>query len=365
MTIQPRPDIEALHGYSPGRSQALVARETGRQHIIKLASNESLWGPSERARQAAEDMLAAVYRYPEVQPPELLEALAERHGIDPRQIIVGNGADEILRLVAQAYVAPGQSVLYPQPGFSAYGFAATLVSGTGIPVPLTPDGRNDLTRTLDAIRPDTRLIYLCSPNNPTGGSITQAEWEAFLHQLPDGVLVVVDGAYWEFLDQPDVPDILGAIQSGYPVLMARTFSKLYALAGLRIGWAISTPDIIHTLQKVRDPFSLNLVGAAAAVGALGDSAYYEDVRHQTLAARAHFMDQLARRHIVPFPSQANFVTFPVPEPAETVAQKLEYQGFIVRPTTNFGLPGHIRVTMAPPAVLDQFWLAWDTIHPAT
>ncbi len=360
--IDPRPDIDRLKAYTPGTSLQDAAQVLGHERIVKLASNESLWGPSPRALEVAKETLSSIQYYPAMQPQALVEALAKTHQLSPDTILVGNGADEILRILATAYCDAMTSIVYPSPSFSAYQHSARLVGATLRSVPLTADGRNDLQAVRDRVDASTRLIYLCSPNNPTGGSLTRVDWEAFLAAIPRSVLIVVDGAYQEFVADQQAPDFLEAVRQGYPVVVVRTFSKLYALAGLRIGWAAAPADVIVALKKAREPFSLNAVGAGAATASLSDPEYFSWVRQETLNARSHFMSLVTRRGIDHFPSQANFVTIKSPDSdAELTAHRLLEKGFVVRPTTNFGLPGYLRVTMAPINILEDFMEVWDQL----
>lgn len=359
--ISPRPQLVGLHAYNPGRSIATVKKDTGLAEVVKLASNESLWGPSPRALEQASLVLRDVSRYPEVQSAELLSRLAQHTGFHPNQTLVGNGADEILRLFATAFVDPGQEVIFPSPSFSSYPFATALAGGRAVPVGLTGDGRMDLAAVLKHITPNTRLIYLCSPNNPTGGIIYQDEWDAFLDELPDHLLVVMDSAYFEFVDDPRYADPTPAIRANKPVVMVRTLSKIYGLAGLRIGYALAPAEVVDALRRVREPFSLNLVAEQAALGALTDQAYIARVRQETIKARAYLTESFVKRGYTPYPSQANFLAVPVGSDAQGVASELEQRGFIVRPTTSFGLPGHIRVTVAPIPVLDRFLTKFDEV----
>lgn len=360
--MNPRPEIDELNVYTPGTSLHDAARALGHDRIVKLASNESLWGPSPKAVEAATESLSSIRYYPAMQSDALVRALANTHQLSPDTILVGNGADEILRILATAYCDATTSIVYPSPSFSAYAHSARLAGATLRPVPLTADGRNDLPAILDQVDASTRLIYLCSPNNPTGGSLRRREWEAFLAAVPKTVLVVVDGAYQEFENDQEVPNFLEAVRHGDPVVVVRTFSKLYALAGLRVGWASAPAEVIVALKKTREPFSLNAVGAEAATASLSDSQYFSRVRQETLNARTHFLDLITRRGIDHFPSQANFVTIKsVDGDAELTARRLLEKGFVVRPTTNFGLPGYLRVTMAPINILEEFMAAWDQL----
>lgn len=360
--MDPRPEIGRLKGYTPGTSLQDAARVLGHERIVKLASNESLWGPSPKALEVAKEALSSIQYYPAMQPQALVAALAKTHQLSPDTVLVGNGADEILRILATAYCDATTSIVYPSPSFSAYQHSARLAGASLRPVPLTAEGCNDLPAMLGRVDASTRLIYLCSPNNPTGGSLTRGDWEAFLAAVPKNVLVVVDGAYQEFVNDQQAPDFLEAVRHGYPVVVVRTFSKLYALAGLRIGWASAPADVIVALNKTREPFSLNAVGAEAATASLSDAQYFSWVRQETINARSHWISLLRRRGIDHFPSQANFVTIKSPDgDAELTARRLLEKGFVVRPTTNFGLPGYLRVTMAPVQILEEFLVAWDQL----
>ncbi|NMP24892.1 histidinol-phosphate transaminase [Sulfobacillus sp. DSM 109850] len=338
--------------YSPGQSLEDARRQSGREQMIKLASNESLWGPSPRALEAVRKALDHMQYYPAVQPPGLVQALARQVGVDDRQIVVGNGADEILRLAAAAFAGPGDEVVYPTPSFSAYRHSALLAGAEPREVRLAVDGANDLDAILASVTTRTRVVYLCSPNNPTGTPFSPELWDRYLAHIPDTVLTVVDGAYWEFQDAPR-PDYRAAIQAGRPIIWVRTFSKLYALAGYRVGWAVAPVDVTAALKKVREPFSLNALGAIAAEASLEDDQYFSRIRAETLAARQYLIEKLDEAHIRHFPSASNFVTFSAGDD-HRVAERLLAEGFVVRPTASFGLPGWIRVTVAPLPIMEHF-----------
>ncbi|PSR20511.1 MAG: histidinol-phosphate transaminase [Sulfobacillus acidophilus] len=338
--------------YVPGMSLRQARAESGREQLVKLASNESLWGPSPRALDCAHAALTDINYYPLVQESSLAEALSEREGIPAQNILVGNGADEILRLAAMAYVRPGDEVLYPAPSFSAYRHCTLMAGGTPVAVPLNARGANDLRAVVATMTEKTRLVYLCSPNNPTGTAFSPEEWDWYLDHVSDQVLTVVDGAYHEFCRAPS-PDFRAAIKRGRPVLWVRTFSKLYGLAALRVGWGAASPEIVQNLMRVRDPFSVNSVGWAAAYASLQDPQYFTAVLAQNWAARDYLSGWLSGAGFSVFESEANFVTFNVPKPDQEVAQILLNQGFVVRPTTSFGLPGWIRITMAPQPIMEE------------
>ncbi len=359
--VEPRPEILSMPEYTPGRSVAAVERELGVHGVIKLASNESLWGTSPAVIHAAAESLQRLNVYPEVIPTDLVEALARHSGFAADAILVGNGADELLRLLATAYVRPGDTVLYPHPSFAAYPYAARLMGGTPVAVPLHPEGYVDLEATADRVDASTRLIYLCSPNSPTGGIFTQSQWTLFLERVGTQALLVIDQAYREFVDDPGYARIEDAIRQGLPVVMVRTFSKLYGLAGARVGWLVADPPTVSLLHRVREPFSVNRVALSAAAAALADPPYFERVRRETLVLRRWLTAELRGRGFSVLESQANFVAFDCRRDAVEFTRRLEFHGVVVRPGTSFGLPTHCRVTVAPQPALARFFEALDAV----
>ncbi|MBX5466444.1 MAG: histidinol-phosphate transaminase [Firmicutes bacterium] len=359
--VRVRKTVASLAPYQPGRSLETVARERGTVDAIKLASNESLWGPSPRARAAAMRALEQCHLYPEVRWEPLQRALADLVGTVPEAILVGNGADELLRVLATALLEPGDEALVLSPSFSYYRTAVLLAHGTPVAVPLTEDGAPDLEQVLAHLTPRTRLVYLCSPNNPTGNILRQPTWQTFLDRLPDHVLVVVDQAYVEFATDPALPNLVRDIAAGRPVAMVRTLSKAYGLAGLRIGWMMADPALIRQLERVRDPFAVNVVALYAALAAIEDQEWLKMVVGETVTARVRVAAALAHRGLAFYPSQANFLTFAVPVAAEVAADRLEAYGVIVRPAHSFGLDRHLRVTLGPEWAMRRFLDALDRV----
>lgn len=358
--VEARPEVRAMTLYTPGMPLSEARSNTGRQQMVKLASNESLWGPSPRAMEAARMALESVNYYPLVQELELLAEIGRHNGLQSQEVVLGNGADEILRLVAEAYLQPGDEVIYPTPSFSAYAHCALLGGATGIPVPLQDNGAIDLAGILARVTKKTRLIYVCTPNNPTGVPFSVDDWDRYIRQVPDHVLTVVDSAYYEFCRGPQ-PDYAAAIRAGRPLVWARTFSKLYALAALRVGWGGAPEFVIQNLLRVRDPFSVNTIAAAAALASIRDQVYFSRVREETFKARDFLSQRLSQAGAFVYSSEANFVTLAVPEPVEAVEMRLRERGFVVRSTASFGLPGKIRVTVAPMPIMQEFVAAFDTL----
>ncbi|MCL4494722.1 MAG: histidinol-phosphate transaminase [Firmicutes bacterium] len=362
--IAPKSSLKSLTPYVPGRSLESVYQEKG-IHAIKLASNESLWGPSPRAIESAKQSLDQLATYPEAHFAPLYELLGSLHGFSADHIIAGNGADELLQVIALTYASPGDEVIYPVPSFSAYRHGTLLTGANPVEVGLNSEGAPNLQEVQAKITPKTRLIFLCSPNNPTGGILHQEEWQSFLRTLPESVLVVVDQAYYEFVEDPSYAELTQDILADRPVIMVRTLSKIYGLAALRIGWAAGPVSLISVLRTMRPPFSVSRTASAAAEAALLDQHYIARVREATLEAREYMMSEFRRRGYRFWPSQANFVTIELESEAQAVAEKLEAEGYVTRPAANFGLPRHLRVTVAPIPVLEGFFRALDHISGMT
>lgn len=360
--LDPRPELWKLPRYQPGRSGEVAS---GAPPAL-LASNENAWGPSPAAVEAVREAAALMHRYPDPGGEELSARLAERHRLDPGQILLGDGADQLIRLLALAYVAPGQTAVIPRPSFQAYHLAVTVAGGLSVPVGLTTNGAVDPHRLAQAVSPVTRLVFLCTPNNPTGPAVPAADVRAMVERLADrAVLTVVDEAYQEFVDPLDtLTSSLALVRANLPVVVLRTFSKAYGLAGLRIGWAAAPKPVIDALATVREPFSVNRLALAAAYAALGDTAHLERVVSATRRARRLFWDQVAARRLIGFESQANFVTVRGGAPGPEVAAAFARQGVMVRATEPFGLARHIRVTMGTDDDLDRFWTAWADVDAA-
>ncbi len=358
--IDPKSSLKSLIPYIPGRSLETVYQEKG-IHAVKLASNESLWGPSPRAIEAAKQSLDQLAIYPESHFAPLYELLASLHGFSLDNIIAGNGADELLQVIALTYAGRGDEVIYPAPSFSAYRHNTLLTGANPVEVGINAEGAPDLEAVQAKITPNTRLIFLCSPNNPTGGILHQEEWQSFLNTLPESILVVVDQAYYEFVEDASYAEITQDILKDRPVIMVRTLSKIYGLASLRIGWAAAPAPIISTLRTVRAPFSVSRTAWATAQAALLDQHYIAQVREATLEAREYMTSEFRRRNFRFWSSQANFLTIELKSPAQQIAQQLEARGYVTRPTTNFGLPSHLRVTVAPIPVLEGFFQAFDLV----
>lgn len=338
--------ILELEPYQPGKPIEELERELGIRGAIKLASNENPWPPSPRVLETLREALTTLNRYPDGSGYYLRQALAKRHGVSPEAVILGNGSNELLELLARAFVRPGEEVVFPHPSFVVYPLIAQAVGASRVAIPLR-DHRLDLEAMAHAITPRTKLVFVANPNNPTGTIVTAAEVEAFLARLPERVIVVFDEAYVDFAQGPDFPDSLATLRQGRRVVILRTFSKMASLAGLRVGYGMADPDCVGLLHRIRQPFNVNSLAQAAALAALADEEHARRtvdlvVREREALGRA--FEALGLQYV---PSQANFVLVEVPD-AQTVYQRLLRAGIIVRPMAAFGLEGALRITVGTP-----------------
>ena len=339
------PYVRAIAPYLPGKPISELARELGlaEADIVKLASNENPLGPSPKALAAAQDALADMALYPDGAGFALKAALSARFGIDPKQIVLGNGSNDVLDMAARAFLAPGASSVFSQHAFAVYPLATQTVGATGIVVPAKDYG-HDLAAMRAAIRDDTRVVWIANPNNPTGTFLPWAEIEAFLESVPRQVLVVLDEAYGEYLPTDDRCDTLAWLGRFPNLLISRTFSKAYGLAGLRVGYGVAHPDVIDLVNRVRHPFNVNAPALAAAAAALDDIEFLSRSYALNRAGMAQLLAGLADLKIETVPSKGNFLLAKVGDAARIHAELLK-RGVIVRPVANYGLPEFLRVSV--------------------
>lgn len=332
--------------YQPGKPIEEVERELGVRGAIKLASNENPLPPSPRVLEALRASLETLNRYPDGSGYSLRQALGKRHGVSPDGIILGNGSNELLELLARAFVGPGEEVVFPHPSFVVYPLIVQAVGGGRVVVPLR-DHRVDLPGMVRAITPRTKLIFIANPNNPTGTIVTAEEVEAFMAEVPDRVIVVFDEAYVDFAQGPDFPDSLASLRQGRRVVVLRTFSKIAGLAGLRVGYGIADPECVGLLHRIRQPFNVNSLAQVAALAALADEAHARRAVETVERGRRELyraFEALGLRYV---PSRANFVLVEVPD-AAAIYQALLREGIIVRPMIAFSLEQSLRVTVGTP-----------------
>ncbi len=344
-----KPEMRACLGqikpYVPGKPVEEVERELGLKNVIKMASNENPLGPSARAVEAMRASLDKMHIYPDGNCFYLKQALAERLGVTPDQLIFGNGSDELLSLLTLAYINPGDEAVVVAPSFSEYDFALRLMGGIPRSVPLVGVNFNyDFDAVLAAVNEKTRIVFICSPNNPTGTIIGRKELDNFVARLPEKVLLVLDQAYIEYVNDPDHPSGLDYIARGLPVIALRTFSKIYGLAGLRIGYGIAPADLICELNRGREPFNVNAMAQAAALAALDDNEHVTRSRNLANDGRIQLTAGLAEIGLKPVYDEANFCFVDIKVDSKSAFQALLQKGVIVRTGDIFGHPTYIRVT---------------------
>jgi histidinol-phosphate aminotransferase len=347
------PEIINLVPYKPGKPIEELERELGISGAIKMASNENPLGPSPKAMAAISDYLKNLHRYPDGASFELRKALSQRLGLAMEQILPTNGSNEVIELLCRAFIRPGDEALSAQYPFSMYPKLVQVAGGVLREVPLK-DFRVDLQALAKAIVERTRLVFVNNPHNPAGTAITSAEFRAFLKQVPEGVLVVLDEAYIEFASDPEVAQGRDFLSEDVPVVVMRTFSKSYGLAGLRIGYGLSSPEVMSILNRVRQPFNTSIPSQVAAVAALADEEFLRrsvEITQQGLAELYACFDRLGLSYV---PSQANFVLVKVGPAAIQIQQDLLKRGVIVRPMDSYQLPDYLRISVGLPEENQRF-----------
>ncbi|GAB4299696.1 MAG: histidinol-phosphate transaminase [Roseovarius sp.] len=337
--IRPQPGIMEITPYVGG--SASVA---GIENAVKLSSNENPHGPSEAAKEAFRKAAFTLHRYPDSEHRALRAAIGEVHGLDPERIICGVGSDEILALICQAYAGPGDEVIHTEHGFALYRLGALANGATPVEVP-ERERVTDVDAILAACTARTRLVFVANPNNPTGTMVGEAELARLAEGLPPQALLVIDGAYAEYVEGYDGGAALVAARRN--VVMTRTFSKLYGLGGLRVGWGYGPAEVIGVLNRIRPPFNLSTPALAAAEAALRDTAWVEKCRAENSRLRAWLAEALAERGVPSDTSTANFILarFASREQAEACDTFLKSQGLIVRRVAGYKLPHCLRITV--------------------
>lgn len=356
LTARAGEGIRSLAPYQPGKPIEELQRELGIDNVIKLASNENPLGPGNAALQGAKAALGDMARYPDGSGFRLKAALAEYHGCPPQCITLGNGSNEVLEFVARVFAGPGDEIVFAEHCFIVYPLAALAVGAVGVKVPARDFG-HDLEAMAQAVTSRTRVVFIANPNNPTGTWADEAALSQLLAAVPADCMVVVDEAYFEYVDREGYPDA-SRLMARYPNLMVtRTFSKVHGLAAMRIGYALTSPDVADLLNRVRMPFNVNEPSMAAAEAALGDSAHVAASIAANNAGMAQLEDGFRLLGLDFIPSIANFITFDCSTPAGPVFDALLREGVIVRPIGGYGLPNHLRVTIGTEAENSRFLAA--------
>ena len=335
--------IRTLVPYAPGKPIEEVEREFGIPNSIKLASNENPLGPSPLAIEAMRQKLAELHLYPDGDCFYLKNGLTAKLNLSPDQLIVGNGSNEIIELAVRTFMRAGDEAVMARQAFVVYKLVVQAVGGVSKEVPLR-DFTHDLDAIGKAIGARTRIVFLANPNNPTGTIYRTAQWESFLNQVPPDVLIIVDEAYFEYVEATDYPDSLRYHNQGKSLLTLRTFSKLYGLAGLRIGYGIADQQIIGLMQRVRQPFNVNAPAQWAALAALGDREHVQHSLENNRQGMKYLAQEFAGLGVEYVPSHANFILLRVGN-GEEVFKRLLAQGIIVRPMAGYQFPEYVRVTV--------------------
>ena len=345
-------EIASLVPYPPGKPIEEVEREYGIEGSIKLASNENPLGPSPKAVEAIRDGMKNLHRYPDGSGYYLKRKLSKQLGVEPEMIILGNGSNEIIEFAIPTFLSPGDEVVMANPSFAVYPIVVKATRGKAVEVPLK-GLTHDLDAMLKAVTERTRLIFIANPNNPTGTMVTGSALGSFMNSLPEGIVVVIDEAYREYVTDEGYPDALGYVKGGKLVVVLRTFSKIYGLAGLRIGYGVADREVVSYMERVRQPFNVNSLAQIAAMAALDDSSHLERSCENNRRGMSQLFEEIGAMGIECVPSQANFFLIKVGR-GRDVYEGLLRRGVIVRPMESYGLPEYIRVTVGLPEENKRF-----------
>lgn len=347
----PKPALQGLRPYEPGLSAEQLRRRIGGERpIVKLGSNEGPWGPLPAAAEAIRAHVDGLNRYPDGAFHELRSRLAQITGASSGQVVLGNGADSILINLSLALLQPGDEVVFGWPSFITYPLSVRKVDAVPVMVPLDDEHRYDLDAMLDRVGARTKLAYVCNPNNPTGTYVSRERLTRFVDALPESVLCVVDEAYHEYVTADDYPDSIGelVVRDGREnVLVLRTMSKIYGLAGLRVGWGVGPAEVVRAIDTVRGPFEMNALANDAALASLGQRELLQERVAANEAGRRALGDALREVGVEPIPGVGNFLCVQLPAglPGQEVARRLEEVGVIVRPLHMFGMEDGVRITV--------------------
>jgi histidinol-phosphate aminotransferase len=343
--IRHRKSLDKIKSYTPGKPLWEVQKELGLTKVIKLASNENPLGPSPKALEAIANALSGINRYPDAHAIELKKGIASRLSLSTQQLIITNGADELITLISETYLEAGDEIIVPSPSFSEYDFGAHLMGAKVVAVPLDYNYQFNIDAILSSVTNDTKLVYICSPNNPTGTYLSKTMLEKLLHSLPKHVLLVFDSAYSHYATNEDYTDGLEFVRSGYPIIVLQTFSKIFGLAGLRVGFGAAPETIIKSILHVKEPFNVNSIAQAAAAAAITDDVHVERSKQVNTAGRDQLYKALTEFGLRYTESMSNFVLVEFGSVAKKVYEELLTHGVIVRYGDTWGMPEHIRISI--------------------
>lgn len=348
-----RPEVFTLKPYVPGKPIEDVKRELGLEDIIKLASNENPLGSSPKAIDAVEKCLQQMHLYPDANCFNLKKRLAAVTDIDEAGILIGNGSDEILMLLAATFLNREDEIIYAKPSFSEYEFTAKIMGAKCVEVPLI-DFTHDLNSILKAINDKTKMVFICNPNNPTGTIVNDAEIKCFMESIPDDILVVFDEAYSEYVESNEYTSGLKYVQAGKNAIVLRTFSKIYGLAALRVGYALTTPEIAQAVEMITEPFNVNMLAQVAALAAIDDTEHVCRSKEINTAGKQFLYEEFKKLGLSYVPTEANFIFVNTGKNSQDVFKAMLQKGVIIRTGDIFGYPDFIRVTIGTQAENERF-----------
>ncbi|HHV72101.1 MAG TPA: histidinol-phosphate transaminase [Clostridia bacterium] len=346
-TVQSRKSLINLKPFVPelpDLTKEELKLRLGKEKIIKLSFNESPYGPFPSALERMKKVLQTSHLYHDATLKELRNKIAQVNGVETDQVVVSNGADEMILLLAQSFLEAGDEVIIPVPTFGQYAAASKLMGAKTVTVPLT-NYKINLELIRQNLNRATKMIFLCNPNNPTGTFITEEELRKFLTEVPSGVLVVLDEAYYAYVDNLQYTSGIKLLAEYPNVFVIRTFSKIYGLAALRVGYGIGSPVAVGEINRIRSPFNVNLVGQAAALASLDDLEELERIKELNRQERAYLHTELEKLGFHPIPSETNFILVNIKKDSQKVFTQLAEDGIIIRPADMFGLPNHLRITI--------------------
>lgn len=360
-----RPNVLKMTPYTPGKPIDEVKRELGLTGVVKLASNENPLGPSPKAVEAVRAAAAQMHLYPDASGYALKVAIAEKLGVEQNQIVIGNGSDELIHILGLIYLEPGDNVVIGAPSFVRYDAAAHLSDVELRAIPLDQSWKHDLSAMAEACDGRTKLIFLANPHNPTGTVLTHSEIESFLNKIPASAVLVLDEAYFEYSEGvADRLDSVSLMKSGRNVVVLRTFSKAFGLAGIRIGYAVASAEIVDAVNRAREPFNVNALAQAAAIAALSDSQHLTNSFQVNQSGLDRVTAFMCERGYAVVPSRANFICVdvsPSGKSGQEVFDLLLREGLIIRSGGPLGMPAYIRVSIGTEAEMDEFFAAFDRV----
>ena len=349
-----KPWINDLPDYVAGRTVEEIKRKYGLSEVYKLASNENLFGPCSKVKETLKECIESVNYYPDSDTYDIRKAIAGKFNISKDNIIMGDGTDQVIEMICDCFIDRKDNIVTGDPNFLIYEKSALISGGSAKKIPLRPDFSQDIKSILNAVDSNTKAIFIASPHNPSGTIISKEDFEYLLKNAGRNVLIVMDEAYYEYMPLQKQLDTVSYISDNPNLIVLRTFSKIYGLAGLRIGYGIADPEVITGLNKIRLPFNVSSMAQKAACAALADGEYILKIRDIISNEKDKFYTAFKESGIEYIESFANFILVKTGEKSGAIVEELLKKGFIVRPGVNLGLPGYIRVTLATPEIDDKF-----------